>query len=62
MLTAPNGETRYALSNTFGYYRFNDVAVGETYVFSIVSKRYLFAPQVVSVFEELTELNFIAEP
>ncbi len=62
MLTAPNGETQLALSNTFGYYRFNDVAVGETYIFSIVSKRYLFAPQVVSVFEELTELNFIAEP
>ena len=62
VLTAPNGETRFALTNPFGYYRFDDVEVGETYVFNVVSKQYQFTPQVVNVSEELTELNFTALP
>lgn len=61
-LTAMNGETVFALTNPFGYYRFDGVAVGATYVLAVVSKRYSFAPQLVSVSGELTELNFIAEP
>ena len=62
VLTAPNGQIRTAITNPFGYYRFDDVEVGASYVFNVVSKRYSFAPQVVSVVEDLTELNFIAEP
>lgn len=56
------GETRYAMTNPFGYYRFDDVAAGETYIFEVRSKRCRFAPQVVSVTEDLPELNFVAEP
>ncbi len=41
---------------------FDDVAAGETYVFTVTHKRYRFAPQVVSAAEDLTELNFMAEP
>ncbi|MEO6391503.1 MAG: carboxypeptidase-like regulatory domain-containing protein [Pyrinomonadaceae bacterium] len=61
-LTASNGETLYALTNPFGYYRFENVAVGGTYVLAVVSKRYSIAPQAISVTGEMTELNFIAEP
>jgi hypothetical protein len=60
-LTNQSGETRAAITDSSGYFRFDDVAGGETYVLTVVSKRYLFAPQVVSVTEELTELNFTAE-
>ncbi|MGI8639174.1 MAG: carboxypeptidase regulatory-like domain-containing protein [Pyrinomonadaceae bacterium] len=59
-LVDANGATRYAMTNPFGYYRFNEVAAGETYIFTATHKRYQFAPQVVSVTEELTELNFVA--
>jgi hypothetical protein len=60
-LTGSNGETRTALTNGFGYYRFADVAAGDTYVLNVVSKRYQFTAQVISVTEETSELNFVAE-
>ena len=59
-LTDSSGRTRYAMTNPFGYYRFTEVAGGETYLFQVVSKSWSFAPQVVTVIEELTELNFTA--
>ncbi len=61
VLTDKNGNTRTARTTAFGYYRFADVAAGETYILSVRSKRYSFAPQVVSVTEDLTELNFTAQ-
>lgn len=61
-MTAPNGTVRTARTATFGYYRFEDVPVGETYIFAVHSRRFQFTPRVVSVEDELTDLNFIAEP
>ncbi len=60
-LTDQNGETRLAMTNPFGYYRFNDIAAGQTVIIRISSKRYQFAPQIVSVTEDIGELNFFAE-
>jgi CSLREA domain-containing protein len=58
-----SGEIRYAATNTFGYYRFADVAAGETYVFAVSSKRYNFSrnPQVRTVVEETSEVDFTAD-
>ncbi len=61
-LTDFNGETRSVLTSAFGYYRFDDLEAGETYIVSVNHKCYFFAPQVVSVVEDLTELNFMTEP
>jgi len=61
-LTGASGETRTALTNSLGYYRFEDVGAGETYIFAVISKRYSVAPQVVTVTEDLTDLNFTAHP
>ena len=61
VLTDMNGASRSARTNSFGYYRFDDAAVGETYILNVRSKRFRFAPQVVSVTEGLTDLNFFAE-
>ncbi len=61
-LTDMTGETRRTRANPFGYYRFTDVQSGETYIIEARHKRYQFAPQAVSVIEELTELNFVALP
>ena len=57
-LTGQNGDTRTARSNAFGYYRFDGVEAGQTYIFSVQSKRYQFAPQIVNVVGDLNELNF----
>ncbi|MDQ4120514.1 MAG: carboxypeptidase-like regulatory domain-containing protein [Acidobacteriota bacterium] len=61
-LTDQNGETKTAVTNSFGYYQFRDVAVGQTYSVNVLSKRHLFAPQVITVNEEIAELNFTTEP
>lgn len=60
-LTDQNGETKTIQTNSLGYYQFRDVGVGKTYIVNILSKRYLFSPQVITVNEEIAELNFNAE-
>jgi hypothetical protein len=61
-LTGANGQNRYALTNPFGYYRLDEIAAGETYILTVTHKGYSFTTQIVSVTEDLTELNFAAEP
>lgn len=63
-ITDGNGIRRTAMSNSFGYFRFSNVEVGNTYIISVASKQYQFAQptQVVFVSEDLTDLNFTALP
>lgn len=60
LLTDSFGNTRTTRTGSFGYFRFDEVEAGQTYVFSIQSKRFQFNPQVVAVNENLEELNFTA--
>lgn len=61
-LTNGAGITRVATTDRNGYYRFDDVAAGETYVFAVRSaRRYEFATQVVNITENTDNLNFNAE-
>jgi hypothetical protein len=48
-------------TNRLGYYTFTELAVGETYIFNVFSKRYQFNTQVVSLTEDLSELDFSAQ-
>jgi len=63
-LTNSTGTTRTAITSSFGYYSFDEVEVGQTYVVSVRSKRFQFAnnTQVVSVNDEITALTFTALP
>jgi len=61
ILTDANGTSRTVRSGSFGYYQFNSVEAGQTYVVTVRSKRYRFTSRVVSVFDSLSELNFNAE-
>ena len=63
-LVAPNGETRIAVTSSFGFYRFDDVLVGATYVISIAAKRYSFSPQsvLVTVSDKISDVDFMADP
>jgi hypothetical protein len=58
------GNVRYSRTNTFGYYNFEGVPVGETYIFEVRSKRYVFShgTQVVSVVEDIKTIDFYADP
>jgi hypothetical protein len=61
-LTDSQGNTRTVTSTSGGYYRFEDVQVGETYILSASGKRFTFSQsvQVLNVNEETSEVNFIA--
>jgi hypothetical protein len=63
-LTSPDGARRTAITSTFGYYAFDGVEVGHTYVLEIASKRYTFAnpTRVFSLQDHLTDMDFTAEP
>lgn len=63
-LTNAAGVTRSATTNQFGFYRFDEVLVGETYTIGVNGKKYFFAnsPRIVTVNDELTNLDFTAEP
>jgi hypothetical protein len=61
VLTDANGASRTSLTNSFGYYRFTEVPAGETCVFSVRHKEYQFAPQVLTITDNIGELNFTAE-
>jgi subtilisin-like proprotein convertase family protein len=54
----------YTQTNPFGYYRFENMAVGQTYVMSVSSKRYSFTDpvRVINLSDDLFELDFFAEP
>lgn len=62
LLIDANGNIRTARSNPFGYYRFEDVETGANYTINITHKQYQFTPQIISVTEDLQELNFTALP
>lgn len=61
-ITNATGETRTALTNNFGYYRFEQVIVGESYIFTVSSKRYNFnsPSQIQSIGGERNDINFVA--
>jgi phage gp45-like len=63
MMTDSNGNTRTARTTAFGYYRFEDVAAGETYIFAARGKRFSFGQnsQVHSIMEDTNNINFVAD-
>ena len=58
------GNSRTLITNSFGYFEFKDVAVGETYTLEAKAKLYTFSQPtlVVNVDQNLTEINFTALP
>ena len=61
-MTDANGATRSALSTAFGYYHFDDVPAGETYVISAAGKRHKFtqATQVLNLTGDREDVNFVS--
>ena len=62
-LTAANGETRTVISTKFGRFRFNDVAAGDVYIFSVYARRYTFSQptQVRSIIADTDDIVFTAD-
>ncbi len=60
--TDSNGKTRTALTNPFGYYKFDDLSAGDTFTFEVSHKLYKFSNpvQILSPGENVSEFNFIS--
>lgn len=63
-LTNSAGVSRSVSTNSFGYYKFDEVQSGENYVLTVSNKKYFFAnsPRVVSIDSDIADLDFIASP
>jgi hypothetical protein len=59
-ITGLDGNIRTARTNQFGYYNFTEIEAGQTLIVNVFHKRYQFDTQVVTVTEDLTDLNFMA--
>jgi len=56
-----SGNFRTAMTNPFGYYTFEGVAAGQSYTLQVKSKSYQFAPQIISIGDDISDLDFIAQ-
>jgi hypothetical protein len=63
-LTDIEGGSISVATNNFGYYCFDSVEAGRTYVLSISHKMYIFTPpsRIISVADSLDDVHFIASP
>lgn len=61
-VTFPSGASIITLSNAFGYYRFADIPVGATYIFSVKAKRFEFSQpsQSRNIVGDTQDINFEA--
>jgi len=62
-LMRSNGEIQTTLTGSFGNYRFSNIPVGETYVLTVSSRRFVFVNpnRIIVVNDELNDLDFVAE-
>lgn len=61
VLIRTDGTIRYARTTAFGYFRFTELEASNTFIISINSKPYLFAPQIITATEDLTDVIFIGQ-
>lgn len=59
-LSGPDG-TRTSITNSFGYYGFTNVPAGVTYFMTASRKGYSFPSRVLSVTDDLSDVDFISE-
>ncbi len=57
-ITDGAGVTRTVTTSTFGYYQFEDIEAGGNYVVAVASRRFRFAPRVVQVIDNLSDVDF----
>jgi hypothetical protein len=62
-ITNSGGITRTSVTNTFGFYDFEAVPVGETYIISVANKHYQFSPptQIIVVNDTLGNIDFTGQ-
>ncbi len=59
-LTNSSGTVVAARSSSFGYFRFDDITAGQTYILSVNSRRFTFASLVINVADHISDLELVA--
>ena len=61
---AGNGAQVTVRSSSFGYFTFEGVEAGQTYILLVISKRYTFSvpTRVITVTDNISDADFVAEP
>ncbi len=60
VLVNVDGVQRSAITNSFGYFVFDDVAVGASYLVNVRHKQYRFEQRVIDLTDNFSDLNFVA--
>ena len=53
-----NGDSVTTRTNALGYFRFDQIAAGQTVTVSVAAKNYNFSPQTVTVNNNITQMLF----
>ena len=53
------GFARTVTTSSFGYYQFDDIAIGETYTIGVASRAYRFASRTVEATDNLADVDFV---
>ncbi len=63
-ITDGSGLTQIRLSSTFGYFKFSEIPIGQTYLITVNSKRFTFAvpTQAIYVGDNINDIEFVAFP
>ncbi|MBV9240722.1 MAG: carboxypeptidase regulatory-like domain-containing protein, partial [Acidobacteria bacterium] len=61
-LSDASGHTFNAITNAFGYYSFENVPSGASYLLNGSARGYVFTPRVVTVSDQLTNVDLTALP
>jgi len=58
-ITDSHGVKRAVTTSSLGFYRFDEIEAGDTYIIRVASKQYRFASQNVQPFGSLTNVDFV---
>lgn len=58
-ITDPQGLTRSVQTSSFGFYSFDNVALGQQHTVRVISSRYRFTAQMMTVNDNLSNVNFV---
>ena len=61
LITDEHGDSRSVVTGRLGTFAFADVEVGHTYVLSIGSRRFIYAPKIIQVTDNISGIEFTPE-
>ena len=61
-LTDMSGVRLRTISTSLGYYRFDDIAAGQTYLIEVPAKQLGFTPRLINLFDDNLSFDIVAEP